>query len=94
MFAVLGLIAGETQSLVGHELAGARVDSSADGNTKDNTEGNQFRGNSLQGPQTLRDGVSALVLLRKRESKRPRGLHPQRTSRVHGDGESDAWWKE
>lgn len=33
MFAVLELIARETQSLVGHELAGARVDSSADGNT-------------------------------------------------------------
>jgi hypothetical protein len=30
--------------------------------------------------------VSALVLLRSGKSKRPRGLHPQSTSRVHGDG--------
>lgn len=85
MLAVLGAVAVQTEGLVGHELAGAGVDGSTDGDTKDQTERDQLRGNSLQSAQTLRDSVGALVFLRSRKSERPGGLHAQNTSREHGE---------
>lgn len=84
LLGALGSVAAETQGLVGHELVGAGVDGSSHGDAKDNTERDQLWGDPLQGAQTLRDGVGAMVLLRSRERERPRGLHPQDTSGIHG----------
>lgn len=85
MLTALRAVAAKTESLVGHELPAAGVDSSSNSDAKNDTERNQLRGDPLEGAQTLGDSVSAVGLLRSRESKRPRGLHPQDTSGEHGE---------
>lgn len=84
MLTVLGTVRGKTEGLVGHELIGAGVNGSSNGDTKDETEREQLRGDLLQSAQTLRDGVSALALLRSREGEAPCRLHPQDWRGVHG----------
>lgn len=53
----LGAVAVETQGLVGHQLLAARVDSSTNGNSKDEADREQLGGHTLELAQTLGDSV-------------------------------------
>jgi hypothetical protein len=54
---VLLASSGQTQSLVDDQVADERVARGADGDGQDDAEGDQLRGNLLEGAQTLGDGV-------------------------------------
>jgi hypothetical protein len=57
VLAALGAVAVETKSLVGHELLAASVESGTKGDTKDDAERDQLRGNLSELAQALGDGV-------------------------------------
>lgn len=65
LYIVLAVLAGETEVLINEEFAEARVASSEDGETDDDTEGNQFSRNLSELSQTLGNGMRALILLGK-----------------------------
>lgn len=55
---VLGTVGGKTEGLVGHELLGAGVNGSSNGDAKNETKREQLWRDLLQSTQTLGDGVS------------------------------------
>lgn len=82
-----GALSGETKVLVDHEFANARVAGSEHGESNDDSEGVELERDGLELPETLRDGVTGLVLLRRRTHHARRGTeHPESGGRAHIEG--------
>jgi hypothetical protein len=79
---VLAVLTGEAKVLIDDEFAEARVAGGENGESNDNTEGDQFGGNLSELSQTLGNSVRTLFFFRKTHHALRRH-HPESSSGVH-----------